>query len=75
VTRYFREDLEKVSTKFKQFAHFSQFSGVSRDLKELPKDISVRVDSSPDTYIGEITFGVGEDGKLTWLQELVDSSG
>ncbi len=75
VTRSYRKDLALASIKFKRFAHFSQFSGVGRDLKRIPENMVVRIDSSPVTYVGEITFGVHDDGSLTWLEELVDSSG
>lgn len=74
-----REDFESAINRFRLFAHFSQFSDVSRDTKKLPDlnsaTSNVRVDSSPVMYPGELLFGVDNDGNMTWLAELIDIGG
>jgi len=79
LTKFYREDLNEVIPKFKQFAHFSQFVNVSRKTEKIPVNPNgtmmheVRIDSSPTIYTGELLFGIDDTGKLTWLAEIIDS--
>lgn len=81
LTQYYREDVSEMIPKFRQFAHFSQFSDVSRSTTKLPvgsdksMNMEVRIDSSPEVLPGERLFGVNLDGSLLWLSEIIDSSG
>lgn len=81
LTKAYREDINDVIPKFKQFAHFSQWSQVGRETTKLPMGqpgqnifATVRIDSSPSVGPGEILFGVDKEGNMTWLAEVIDSS-
>ena len=74
LTKTVRSDFDSVVVKFKQFAHFSQFSGVGFKTKTIPPQVEVRIETSPMIRPGEVVFGINLDGSLEWLGEIVDSS-
>lgn len=74
LTKTVRADFEDSIKKFKQFAHFSQFSGVGPKTKKIPQFVEVRIEASPALRTGEVMFGVNPDGSLEWLGEIIDSS-
>jgi hypothetical protein len=67
-------DFEERIKKFKQFAHFSQFSGVGPKTTKIPQQTEVRIETSCTLRAGEIMFGINLDGSLEWLGEIIDSS-
>ena len=67
-------DFQERIQRFKQFAHFSQFTNVNRKTTKLPENVEVRLDVSPQIGYGSILFGVHLDGTLEWLGEIIDSS-
>jgi hypothetical protein len=67
-----RKDFKEIVSKFKFFAHFSQFDNIPRDITKMPKHKSVRIDNSYNMAIGETLFGIDENENLTWLGETVD---
>ncbi len=74
LTKTVRVDFEDSLKKFKQFAHFSQFSGVNSKTTKIPDFVEVRIETSPALRTGEVMFGVNPDGSLEWLGEIIDSS-
>lgn len=82
LTKYYREDFAEMVVKFRQFAHISQFTNISRSANKLPtltpeyqaRPFTFRVDSSPVVGTGEMMFGVDAEGNMTWLAEIIDSS-
>mgnify|MGYP005841973015 CR=1 FL=1 len=74
LTRTIRSDYKDVVVKFRQFAHFSQFSGVNFKTRQIPLQTEVRIETSPAIKPGEVVFGINLDGSLEWLGEIIDSS-
>jgi hypothetical protein len=76
LTKNYREDVGSLIQRFAQFLHVSQFENLPRNTKEIPKDraIAFRIDGSPTVAIGEMVFAIDNEGRLTWLQEIIDST-
>ena len=74
LTKVVRSDFEQAVVRFRQFAHFSQFSKVNYKTTKIPELVEVRIETSPSLRAGEIMFGVNLDGTIEWLGEIVDSS-
>lgn len=65
-----REDFDTAAAKFAEFVHVSQFSQQPKHVSEVGGALS----DSPRIFTGEILYGVEEDGSLTWLGQIIDSS-
>ena len=69
LTEYTVINYEELVSSFNKFATVSQFSG---DIKSVDK--ASKVSDRPVCGYGEIMYGVNEDGSLTKLKMIVDSS-
>lgn len=57
--------------KFAEFVNVSQFESQPKFLYETVQDTQ----QTPDLDIGYVLYGInGEDGSLTWLGQIIDSS-
>lgn len=66
-----RKDFNEFVARFAEFVHVSQFNS------KPPKHVSEVSGALKDNFrisAGEILYGVEEDGSLTWLGQIIDSS-
>ena len=65
-----RKDFDEAVKKFGEFVHASQLSQQPKHVSEVGGALS----DNPRIFTGEILYGVEEDGSLTWLGQIIDSS-
>lgn len=65
-----RKDFGEAVKKFSEFVHTSQFSQQPKHVEEVGGILS----DSFRIFTGEILYGVEQDGSLTWLGQIIDSS-
>lgn len=65
-----RKDFSDAIKKFGEFARISQFEQQPKHVSEVDQTLT----DWPTLHIGEILYGIEQDGSLTWLGEIIDSS-
>lgn len=65
-----REDFDTKVKEYTEFVHASQFSKQPKHISEVGGALS----TNPKIFTGEFLYGVEQDGSLTWLGQIIDSS-
>lgn len=70
-TQYEREDLDSILPRYREFVYRDQNGGLPSKLERKTKE---RTTKTFGTQLGYGTYGVENDGTLTLLATLIDSS-
>lgn len=70
LTKSIRSDYDTVIQRFAEFVRVSQFKRQPKHISEFDGNLI----AEPELHNATILYGVEEDGSLTWLAELIDSS-
>lgn len=72
VTETKREDFDQALDTFGEFVRVSQFAKQPKHVSEVGHD--GQLSANTQLGIGTILYGVEQDGSLTWLGQIIDSS-
>lgn len=64
------KDFDSAITKYGEYVHISQFARQPKHVSEIAEPLTDNTKLS----IGTVLYGVEQDGSLTWLGEVIDSS-
>lgn len=65
-----RKDFDTKVKEYAEFVHASQFVSQPKHVSEIKGALS----TNPKISYGEFLYGVEQDGSLTWLGQIIDSS-
>lgn len=69
VTETLIRDFDKTVMKYGEFVKINQFALQPKHVSEVGHGA---LTDSPDIEVGDVLYGIEEDGSLTWLGQIID---